>query len=93
MHDIQRGGRVSLNIKNPEAHRLARKLAEATGESLTEAVTVSLRERLASVQRQEEPAGLEVAVAEIQDFVATLPDRDLRCAEEILGYDARGLPS
>ena len=84
---------MSLNIKNPEAHRLARKLAEATGESLTEAVTVSLRERLASVQKQEEPAGLERAVAEIQDFVAALPDRDLRRAEEILGYDARGLPS
>ncbi len=84
---------MSLNIKNPEAHRLARELAAATGESLTEAVTVSLRERLASVQRREEPAGLEVAVAEIQDFVAALPDLDLRCAEEILGYDARGLPS
>ncbi len=84
---------MSLNIKNPEAHRLARELAEATGESLTEAVTVSLRERLASVQRQEEPAGLAGAVAEIQDFVAALPDRDPPCAEDILGYDARGLPS
>ncbi len=84
---------MSLNIKNPETHRLARALAAATGESLTEAVTVSLRERLASIQRQGEPAGLEVAVAEIQDFVAALPDRDLRCAEEILGYDGRGLPS
>ncbi len=84
---------MSLNIKNPEAHRLARKLADATGESLTEAVTVSLRERLASVQRHPEPAGLEAAVAEIQDFVAALPDRDLRCAEEILGDDERGLPS
>ena len=82
---------MSLNIKNPEAHRLARELASATGESLTEAVTVSLRERLASIQRQKEPAGLEVAMAEIQDFVAALPDLDLRCAEEILGYDERGL--
>ena len=86
-------GRVSLNIKNPEAHRLARALAETTGESLTEAVTVSLRERLASIQRRESPAGLDGAVAEIQDFVAALPDRDPRCADEILGYDARGLPS
>ncbi len=84
---------MSLNIKNPEAHRLARELAEATGETLTEAVTVSLRERLASVQRQGEPAGLVGAVEEIQDFVASLPDRDLRCGGEILGYDARGLPS
>ena len=83
---------MSLNIKNPEAHRLAQKLAEATGETLTEAVTVSLRERLASVQRHSEPAGIAGAVAEIQDFVAALPDRDPRCAEEILGYDERGLP-
>ena len=89
---ISKGGRVSLNIKNLEAHRLARELAEATGESLTEAVTASLRERLASVQRHSEPAGLESAVAEIQDFVTALPDRDPRCAEEILGYDERGLP-
>ena len=85
--------RVSLNIKNPEAHRLARELVATTGESLTEAVTVSLRERLASVQRREAPVGLEGAVAELQGFVAALSDRDLRSAEEILGYDARGLPS
>ena len=83
---------MSLNIKNPEAHRLARKLAEVTGESLTEAVTESLKERLASVQRSEEPVGLERSVAEIQNFVAALPDRDLRSADEILGYDERGLP-
>ena len=30
---------MALNIKNPEAHRLAHELAEATGGSLTEAVT------------------------------------------------------
>ena len=32
------------------------------------------------------------AVAEIQDFVRTLPDRDCRPADEILGYDDHGLP-
>ena len=83
---------MALNIKNPEAHRLAREVADATGESLTEAVTVALRERLASLQRREQPAGLEAAVAEIQDFVAALPDRDCRSADEILGYDEHGLP-
>ncbi len=83
---------MALNIKNPEAHRLARELAQETGESLTEAVTVALRERLASLQRHEQAAGLEAAVAEIQDFVAALPDRDCRSADEILGYDEHGLP-
>jgi antitoxin VapB len=50
-----RGGKVetmSLNIKNEEAHRLARELAELTGENLTVAVTVAVRERLDRVRRQ-----------------------------------------
>lgn len=37
---------MGLNIKNPEAHKLATELAELTGESLTDAVTIALRERL-----------------------------------------------
>jgi antitoxin VapB len=35
-----------LNIKNPEAYRLARLIAARTGESLTAAVTIALEERL-----------------------------------------------
>lgn len=38
---------MSLNVKHPDAHRLARELAAVTGETLTEAVTEALRERLA----------------------------------------------
>jgi len=37
---------MALNIKHPEAERLARELAAATGENLTEAVVNALRERL-----------------------------------------------
>jgi len=37
---------MSLNIKNPETHRLARELARRTGESVTQAVTEALREQL-----------------------------------------------
>ncbi|MDQ4043975.1 MAG: type II toxin-antitoxin system VapB family antitoxin, partial [Chloroflexota bacterium] len=37
---------MALSIKNPEAERLARELARTTGESLTQAVTAALRERL-----------------------------------------------
>ena len=38
---------MALSIKDPEADRLARQLAKATGETLTLAVIQSLRERLA----------------------------------------------
>jgi antitoxin VapB len=42
---------VALNIKNDEAHKLARQLAKITGESLTEAVIQSIRERLVRIKR------------------------------------------
>jgi antitoxin VapB len=41
---------MSLNIKNVETYRLIRELADTTGESMTEAVTVAVRERLARVR-------------------------------------------
>ena len=39
---------MALNLKNPETHRLAQELAEATGTTLTDAVTEALRQRLAA---------------------------------------------
>lgn len=45
---------MSLNIKNPETHELVRELAERTGESMTQAITVAVRERL---KRLGVPAG------------------------------------
>ena len=41
-----------LSIKSDEANDLARELARETGESLTTAVTVALRERLAVVRQR-----------------------------------------
>jgi antitoxin VapB len=41
---------MGLNIKNTETERLIRDLAEETGESLTDAVTVAVRERLERVR-------------------------------------------
>ena len=41
---------MSMNIKNKDAHKLARQLAQLTGESLTQAVTEAVRERLKRVQ-------------------------------------------
>ena len=47
---------MSLNIKNEETCRLARELAELTGETITGAITVALRERL---ERERIIAGAE----------------------------------
>ena len=83
---------MALNIKNAEADELAHQLAEATGESLTQAVIVALRERLAAVRRGRRTGALRRDDARIQSQVAALPDRDTRTDDEIVGYDAHGLP-
>ena len=84
---------MSLNIKNPETHRLAREVAARTGESLTTAVTESLRQRLAGLPGHNPDPGAIAAIREVQALIAALPDRDTRSAEEILGYDEAGLPT
>jgi antitoxin VapB len=45
---------MGILIKNPEAERAVRELAELTGESLTTAVEVAVKERLAA-KRLERP--------------------------------------
>lgn len=84
---------MALSIKDPEADRLARELAARTGETLTEAVVVALRERLARQTGRPGAVPLRDELAAIRRRCAALPVVDDRSAEEILGYDGRGLPS
>jgi antitoxin VapB len=83
----------TLNIRNPEATRLARRLAAVEGRSITEALTDALRERLARHERHATRRGTRSSVARIQALVAALPEQNRRSADEILGYDGHGLPS
>ena len=84
---------VALNIKDAEADRLARELAAATGETLTDAVLNALRERLAR-QRQRRPVPRKASeiLNDARQRLAKLPILDNRSDDEILGYDEDGLP-
>jgi antitoxin VapB len=83
---------MALSIKHPEADRLARALAKATGEGLTEAVIKALRERLAREQSRKRGHRLSEELRAIGERVAALPVLDRRTPEEILDYDERGVP-
>ena len=84
---------MSLNIKNDETCRLASELARLTGETMTGAITVALRERL---EREKRERSVETRVQEIRAIAE-------RCAK-LMGpgpsavehgdmlYDERGLP-
>jgi len=60
---------MALSIKTGEADMLARALAGLTGETMTEAVTVALRERL------EREKARRATGADLADRVATLAER------------------
>lgn len=80
---------MSLNIKNAETYRLIRDLAEATGESMTEAVTTAVRERLARIRS-------DFDVEEVMELAREIRERlppdffDIEHGE--LLYDEEGLP-
>lgn len=80
---------MALNIKSPKADRLARELAKATGESITDVVIKALEERLARLPEPRTQARLE-KIRAIQNRVAALPVLDHRSDDEILGYDDQG---
>ncbi len=82
---------MALSLKHPEADRLARELARETGEGLTEAVIVALRERLARA-RHVRRTGLAAEILRIGKECAALPVIDARPADELLSYDDDGLP-
>lgn len=84
---------MSLNIKSDEAHRLARQVANATGESMTKAVVVALRERLERLQRGSESEFVERLLAIGRDCAAHLTEEARALDHDALLYDEKtGLP-
>ncbi len=82
---------MTLNIKDPEAHELARQLAAQTGETLTRAVTEALRERLARVSRTRRVDSMAKDLLAIgRRFAANRKGSPVDHAT--LLYDEQGLP-
>ncbi|HZA65514.1 MAG TPA: type II toxin-antitoxin system VapB family antitoxin [Geminicoccaceae bacterium] len=80
-----------LNIKDAETDRLARRLADLTGESIIKAVRTAVRERLEREERQRGRPSVEQVMALTRRY-ASRPVVDDRSPDEIIGYDERGLP-
>jgi antitoxin VapB len=84
---------MGLNIKNAETYRLIRALADATGETMTGAVTQAVRERLERVTCDERKAGMADRLHAIAaDMRARLPDDFFDIEHGDLLYDEDGLP-
>jgi len=83
---------MGLNIKNEEAHRLARELARATGESMTAAVSEAIRERLERIRGKTKKGAVERILEIGRDCAAHLKEPYKSVDHGDLLYDEKGLP-
>jgi len=86
------GRKMSLSIKDSQTDALVRQLAELTGESITEAVFISVKERLERLKPKNSPYSLAQELDAIAQRCASRSVQDSRLPEELIGYDEQGLP-
>ena len=82
---------MTVLIKDEEADRMIRQLAERTGETITDAVKGAVSEKLARTPLSEAEvaqrrAKLEAIIAKFD----AIPTVDNRSADEIIGYNDKG---
>ena len=90
---------MGILIKNPEAERVVRELAQLTGESLTTAVEIAVRERLAAKRGEVRPHRPRSAAemdaitkkyltpAALADLLPPITKADFDEINEIPGFD------
>ncbi len=81
---------MPLNIKNEEAHALARELAQLTGQSITGAVTEAIRMRLEALKRTSSEERCKRILAIGEDCAPRLAGLSMEHGD--LLYDENGLP-
>jgi antitoxin VapB len=83
---------MALNIKNDETQRLGRELAKLTGESITTAVTVAIRERLDRMRAARESGEQRAArIVDLGRQIASAVSASSMSIDDL--YDDHGLPA
>lgn len=83
---------MTVLIRDSETDLLIREMAARTGETITQAVKMATKERLARLPTERprfDRDKLDAILARIRSYPVT----DERSPDEILGYDKNGLPS
>jgi antitoxin VapB len=82
---------MGMNIKNPTVERLAKELADETGETMTSAIQVALEERLQRLRRQRDVAEKLRRIDEILARSGPTPPGATSDHSDL--YDDDGLPA
>lgn len=83
---------MAINIKDEETDRLARELAELTGQPITLAVRNAVEQQLAALRRRD----AQTSSLDLEEIIIRGRQRrvlDDRTQGEILGYGDDGLPA
>lgn len=81
---------MALSIKNEQAEKLARDLAEITGETITQAIIHALEDRLQRISGCRKSTDIMQEIIAISNHCHALPDLDHGSPDEIIGYDENG---
>jgi antitoxin VapB len=86
---------MAILIKDTDADRLIRELAQRTGESITDAVKIAVTERLKQVPlNEDEIAARKRKLAELLAYFDSLPKMNEHLTnDDVIGYDENGLPT
>jgi antitoxin VapB len=87
---------MGMNIKNPKVHAMAQELAQLTGQNLTNEVKMAVEQASVQVKANRDLPRSRPLVQRLNEIAlrcASLTDDDRRSPDEILRYDASGLPS
>ena len=83
---------MALSIQNSKTEKLAREVAAQSGETITQAITRALEERLERMRGRRTASDIAAEILKISRRCSQLPDRDARMPDEILEYDGIGVP-
>jgi len=83
---------MALSIQNSKTEKLAREVAAQSGETITQANTRALEERLERMRGRRTAADIAAEILKISRRCSQLPDRDARMPDEILEYNGIGVP-
>ena len=82
---------MGMNIKSEKAHRLAKRLADETGESMTAAIERALEDKLARLNRYKEREARYRRIRAIVDSLPPPPPGVTSDHSDL--YDDDGLPA
>jgi antitoxin VapB len=82
---------MPLSIRNPRAEKLAKEVASMSGENITQTIIHALENQLERLRGSRKYPDTVREIMNISRRCSSIPDKDTRSQNEILGYNKIGI--